>query len=323
MARRGPEDLAQQAAVSATSELQLIHLPIGESVAVCDRSRAQMLPVIPGKAPRMTCWLSVEKETTVEMQLHLASKKDNHTPDVIVAAKQVNIPAGVQQPVVIDFDITIDEPRWAFYCIMVNPAASVHLSDQRVTSLLSLKHRGDQKPERDIGVEEFEFWTPDRRPAGQNFAFTLDRPIAAFAASNVTDGVGRPTDHPHAWVASFEEKAPALTLQWSAPQCIALIDLVFDCDFDHPMESVLWGHPERCVPFCVQHYRILADGHTIYECHDNHQSFNAIRLDQPIFTDSLTIQCLASHRDIPSAIFEVSCYDCTSSNSSTVDRVAH
>lgn len=35
--------------------------------------------------------------------------------------------------------------------------------------------------------------------------------------------------------------------------------LFLDGDFDHPMETVLWGHPERVPPYMVKRYRILDD----------------------------------------------------------------
>ncbi|MHB1156545.1 MAG: FAD-dependent oxidoreductase [Phycisphaerales bacterium] len=308
-------DLAQQATVGATSELRLSQLPIGEGTWLCDRDRAQMLPVSPGKTPHLTAWLDVSKDTPVELQLRLSGKARNHTPDVIAATKRVGVQAGRRVPVTFDFNVAIDAPRWAFYCVMANADVSVHLSDQRATGLLPVSHRYDQKPDRDIGVDSFEVWPAERRPNGRNFAFQLDQPVAAFAAANVIDGIGRPTDHPHAWVAAPGDRSPALTLKWNTPRRIRTVELVFDCDFDHPMESVLWGQPERDMPFCVKHYRVKigppasAGGECLlHECTDNHQTLNTITLAEPVTTDTLTIECVSSHSDAPAAIFEVRCY---------------
>src|SRR5690606_13298648 len=37
---------------------------------------------------------------------------------------------------------------------------------------------------------------------------------------------------------------------------ISEIRIYFDTDFDHPLESTLWGHPESAIPFCVKRFRI-------------------------------------------------------------------
>ena len=47
-----------------------------------------------------------------------------------------------------------------------------------------------------------------------------------------------------------------MTVRWPHEQVIARIELVFDTDLDHPMESVLLGQPERVVPFCVRAFRV-------------------------------------------------------------------
>lgn len=46
---------------------------------------------------------------------------------------------------------------------------------------------------------------------------------------------------------------------------------MFDPDYDHPMESVLMGHPERQMPFCVERYRVLDEAGTVLAaCTNNH-----------------------------------------------------
>ena len=81
-------------------------------------------------------------------------------------------------------------------------------------------------------------------------------------------------------------------------------------DYDHPMESVLIGHPERALPFCVKHYRILdGSGQRVAEITDNHQARNLIRLTPAITTELLVIELLASHGQTPAALFEVRCYE--------------
>jgi hypothetical protein len=166
-----------------------------------------------------------------------------------------------------------------------------------------------QEPPSGSGIDAFEFWLPSRRPGGKNFALKVDPPLALFGPENVSNGVARPTQQPNAWVAAPHDPAPRLTLRWSRPRRVARIVLEFDTDFDHPMESVLLGHPERVVPFCVKRYRIL-DHHEnlLFECTDNHQTRNTVTLAKPVALEALHIDVMETH-GAPAALFEVRVYE--------------
>jgi hypothetical protein len=85
------------------------------------------------------------------------------------------------------------------------------------------------------------------------------------------------------------------------------VELVFDTDFDHPMESVLMGHPERDMPFCVRRYRVTAGGELLHASEENHQTRAVVRLLRPITTKELAIEVLETH-GAPAAILAVRCY---------------
>lgn len=130
-----------------------------------------------------------------------------------------------------------------------------------------------------------------------------------FAPENVVNGVARPTEQPNAWIADPSDPHPRLTLAWDHPQPIKRIELSFDTDFDHPMESVLMGHPERVMPYCVRQFRILDDkGTELARCADNHQTRRSIRLSSPVLTSALHIELQAPARTVPAALMEVRCY---------------
>jgi hypothetical protein len=194
----------------------------------------------------------------------------------------------------------------------------LHTSLQRVTGLLSAARKwnravsnfGKQEmPEGvDVGVEEFEFWTPERRPAGYNLAFTCEPPLEGFAAANVLNGIARPTNGPNGWAAAFEDAHPSLTLQWDSPQAIRTIELSFDTDLDHPMESVLMTHPERAMPFCVKDFRICIDGREAALVTDNHQTRRQVTFAEPHAARNVTVEVLEMWSDAPAALMEVRCY---------------
>jgi hypothetical protein len=74
-------------------------------------------------------------------------------------------------------------------------------------------------------------------------------------------------------------------------------------------ECVLMGHPERFMPFCIKHYRILDNAdHVIVEVTDNHQTHNSLTLEWPDTTDRLQIEVLESHGPVPAALCAVRCY---------------
>jgi len=84
---------------------------------------------------------------------------------------------------------------------------------------------------------------------------------------------------------------------------------MFDPDHDHPLESVLMGHPERRMPFCIERYRLLDDaGRTLAAREDNHQGRNVLILERPVETRSLRIEVAAPGANVPAAVFEVRCY---------------
>jgi hypothetical protein len=316
-ALRDADDLASAATISASSEFRLAELPsCGETLPLA-QSWAMMIPVPAGPMPRVTVTLDAATATALRAELRLSGKPSNHTPDVTLKTLDVPLAAGSGQAVTLNFGSVIDQPRYAFICLMTNPDLAVHLSAWRVTGVLAVTHNANkavaksatQTPPPDIGVDTFEFWTPRRRPGGRNFALRCDPPLGGFEAANVVNGIARPTDRPNAWVADPADPAPSVTLAWSRPQTIGRIELSFDTDFDHPMESVLMGHPERDMPFCVRRYRVRdAAGRALAECADNHQTRNSIRIDPPATTDKLSIECLESHGAAPSALFEVRCY---------------
>ena len=336
VALNDPADLAGTAKITASSELQLSALPpSGERLPLTDSS-AMMLPVQPGAMPRVELLLDVLARTTLRAELRVSSKSDNHTPDVTLAGLEVELDSGSGQKIPLQCEARIDVPRYAFVCLLKNEAVAVHLSDQRVTGVLALYHNGikavtkssTQTPPPASGIESFEFWVPQRRPGGKNFALTIEPPLAVFGPSNLTNGFTRPTCQPNAWVADFAHEQPTLRLAWDKPQSIVRIELSFDTDFDHPMESVLLGHPERVMPFCVRELvvadgvrvTVTAGGHAangergsdterlLGEIAQNHHSRQVIRLSQPVRTDSLEIRLVAPSANVPAALFAVRCY---------------
>jgi hypothetical protein len=306
-----PEDLARKATITATSRYHLKEFHPAGPLFPLTRSIAQMLPVSAGKAPKVSFLVDSQDITNLWVELRTSDRPDNYTPGVLLAKKEVMLPAGKDLVVEADFEVDIDEPRYLFYVLQKNEAVHVRCTNERVTGVLSVVHRGTQTPDHDIGVESFEFWPPQRRPGGHNLAMTVDPPIDVFNPENVVNGLARPTSGPNAWVADPDDRSPALTITWHEPHTIARVDLSFDTDFDFSMESCLWNHPERAMPFCVKHYEITeASGAVLASVRDNHVTRRTHVFDKPVTTDRLTIQCIEVWgKGVPAAVFEVRAYE--------------
>lgn len=309
-------DLVQQALVSSSSTTVLKELPVNFN-KILDISTAQMLPLKEGKIPKVTFFAQVFRDTTLEIELRISSKSTNYTPDVMLDRQVIDLKVGMQSFSVV-FNAQMPVDSYAFIILHKNKDIAVGRTDQRMTGILSVfntfnkavSNFGKQTPPEDIGMEAFEFWCPQRRPEGHNLAFTLGTSLQPFDVDNIKSGIYRPTTAPNAWVADLEDPDPYLELTWSEPQTINYIDLFFDTDYDHAMESVLMGHPEDVMPLCVRNYKIIDDkGIVIVEKKNNYQTFNQISLENTVISKSLKVFVQHPSAEVPASLFSVRCYN--------------
>lgn len=316
-----PTDLTHKATITASSEFVLTELlPNGPLQPLTD-SAAQMLPLPAGPVPQMTAWVVADRDTTltVELRRSLArpgSKPQNHTPDVTLQTLTIPLHKG-KQAVSLPFEATLAEPQCVFVCFLKNGHIQLQYSDLRLTGVLSVFNKinpavsnyGKQEPTEDIGVETFEFWCPERRPKGHNIALQIEPGIQLFGANNVRNGLQRPTNQPNAWLANPTDPNPTLTLSWPDKQQISRVELFFDADFDHPLETVIMLNPETQSPFCVANYVLCDDQkQRVWEQTGNHQARNTIRFDQPLETSSLTLHLKSPGSGVPASLLEIRCY---------------
>ncbi len=310
-------DLVQSACITASSELVLTELPESDLLKPLELSVAQMIPLSKGKIEPFVFHAQASQDTTLQVELRISNKSTNHTPDVIIAEKTLTIHPG-RNCLQVQFDAVMEEQAYAFITFLKNPLVQLHFTEKRVTGLLSVfngvnkavSNYGKQTPPEDIGMDAFEFWCPQRRPEGHNIALKYPKGIPAFGAQNVSNGIDRPTSQPNAWVADWNDKTPQLELTWNEAKTIRVLDLFFDADYDHPMESVLMHHPEHVMPFCVRNYKITdAAGNVVAEKQGNYQTHNRIVFDKPVVTGKLVLEVEHPSAQVPAAIFGVRCYE--------------
>lgn len=307
------DNLALTAELGASSELEINEIPGDAGVFKLEYSAAQMFPVQAGAVTDIVLHAYASEKTMLELEFRISSKSGNHTPDVLLESMKLELHEG-KNCLPLNFKSSVDADAYGFIIFRRNELISIPLSSKRVTGVLSVfnmvnkavSNFGRQEPTEDIGVDAFEFWIPQRRPLGQNFALIFETPVRAFSTGNLFNGIARPTNQPNAWVADWHDEKPVLTMRWQEAQTISSIDLSFDTDFDHPMESVLMLHPENVMPFCVRRYKIFdGSGNLLFEQKDNHQTRNFVRLPGTVTTDTLRFEFHRPSADIPVAVFEI------------------
>jgi hypothetical protein len=254
--------------------------------------------------------------TELEIELRVAGSGKNYTPEKVLENKNVLLQKG-RNCLQLTWSVVFEQPQYAYLVFHKNDNVKLAVSQQRITGILSLfntinkavSNFGRQNPPDGIGVDSFEFWVPKRRPAGENIALKLHPSLPVFPVENIRNGVARPTNAPNAWIAAWADRKPFIQLQWKEKQQIKRIELSFDTDFDHPMETVLMTHPERIMPFCVRDYSVVDEsGVVVYKKEGNHQTRNSIVFDEPIQTKSITLHLQHPSENVPVAVFEIRCY---------------
>jgi hypothetical protein len=192
-----------------------------------------MLPLKKGKLPSITAWVEAVQDTVLTVQFRTSSKSQNHTPDVVLSEQKISLKKGKQE-IKLNFEREMPEAAYAFVCFLKNEDISLQYSNHRVTGLISVFNKtnpavsnyGKQDPKDDIGVEGFEFWTPQRRPNGLNIAMKISGGIDLFGEENLSNGVQRPTMQPNAWVADLADANPSISLHWNEKKKIQSIESI-------------------------------------------------------------------------------------------------
>lgn len=299
------DNLADSAEISVSSVLELDDLPADGTWFGLDYPIAQLIPVN-GKVPVVRMNVKADNATRLVMELRSSSKSENYTPDTIDAVLEFDLKKD-ENEIVADFSYSYATPRYAFICLMKNLEISVPMSGRLVTGLTAVynyinpavSNFGKQVPPEGIGVEEFEFWCPKRRPESKNIAMSFAPPLASFNSENLRNSYYRPYIGTNAWIAAFDDARPEVCFKWNGRKQIKTIILYFDTDTDQAMETVQMGHFDACVPTCYREY-IVRDsvGKELYHITGNHQTLNVLELDQPVMTDAIYVNFVRPCGDV-------------------------
>lgn len=307
------ENLATTGKIIASGSLALSKLEADDSWHNLSTSVAQMLPLKKEAAYSFGVKVSAKERTTLSVQLRSSSKAFNYTPDVILETIIFDLTEG-EQEIEVNFQSSLNEDQYGFVTFLANDKISIAQSSERYTGVLSVyngvnkavSNNGKQTPPDGIGIDTFEFWIPYRRPGGKNLAMKISPALDCFGPQNIVNGLTRPGVTPNAWVADPKDAEPTITIEWEKPVSIHEIRLFFDVDFDHPLESVLMGHPEEVIPFCVRNLIIRNEaGHILHMIRDNYQSICTIQFEKAESVNRLHFEIEHSKKNIPGSIFAI------------------
>lgn len=308
-------NLLSTSKIVASSELRIGTIPFDGTWTNLSTSMAQILPLQADQKYSFKVRVKVIEDTILNVQLRTSEKIENYCPEVNLMSKVFKLKKG-ESEITIKFKENLKVDKYAFLTFLKNDKVSIKNSKKRVTGLLTVfngvnkavSNKGKQIPPEDIGIDSFEFWTPQRRPKGENIAMEISPEIKSFDVYQINNGYVRPFIKPNAWVSSFEDKKPTLEISWEEQQEIKEIKIFFDSDFDHSMESTLMGHPEDVVPFCIKNYVVKnEDGNILNRVQDNYLAINSFKMSKPLKTNKIIIEFEHPSENVPASVFQVLC----------------
>lgn len=308
-----PDNKISSASLESSSVLKLEKIPFNGEYSKLKYSVAQMIPLKAGGIPEFTVNVDADSKTTLNVELRISSKQFNHTPDVTLDKLSFELNAGLQN-VSIKSDKNIEKDCYLFLCFMSNDNVSIQFSETRITGLVTVYNKilpevsnwGKQESHEDIGVENFEFWCPERRPGGKNIAMSISPVVDMFGVENLRNAKYRPVFAPNAWIAELEDDEAFINVSWNDSVDIHNIILYADNDYDHAMEPIQWGHPENRIPFCVSDIIVYdSNGNKISEAVDNHNTIIKLTVNKKISTDRIKIVLKRKNINTPISLFGI------------------
>jgi hypothetical protein len=310
------KNMMGSASVETSSTFILREIPANGPWLCLEQAACQMIPVTDQDQLHITVRVKAEETTKLKADLRIAERPSNYTPDIICDVQEHEL-VSREREIEYTFNIGRAKDQYAFICFHANKAVQIKCSKMRYSGILSLINKfnpavsnfGKQEAPEGSGIESFEFWTPAKRPAGYNIAMLLYPAIEIAGIEKIRNGFTRPGRISNAWIADPADSLPTISLFWQKKISISRIVLFFDPDYDHPMESVLMGHPENRVPFVVKDYKIEdGQGRLLHQANGNYLGRNEILLEETSVTDKIVITLEHPADNCPAALFEVCCY---------------
>src|SRR3984957_2692145 len=113
-------DLARRAHITASSTLRVVEFSPSGELAPADVPRALLLPLQTGRVPVITLCADVSETTSLHAELWRPSRPGNTTPELHLASVDVPLEAGREQPVLLDFQVSLEEGLHTFVILPIS-----------------------------------------------------------------------------------------------------------------------------------------------------------------------------------------------------------
>ncbi len=338
------DDLGLTAEIKSSSTFEFAHFSNAkQTFLLLENEKALMMPLPEGKVPKFEFLADVQPpgekyvtlrtdeelegahnarsvaiqaedvpgthgEANLTVELRTSHDPANFTPEKVLSCTTIELEVGEHNSFEVDFDAELSEPAYVFLIFKPHTRIRLHAHYNRIPAVLLLHHTHDQVAEH-IGVDNFELWLPERRPGGTLPLMKLRPSVHLFGVDMVCNGYHRPYIQSNCWVPASEDSQPELTLRWDRKQRISRVELVFDTDFDHAMETVLLGHPESEMPYCVRHFQLIDDSRqVVVDELENYHTQRNFEFPEPVITANLTLRIVSVWGDSPGAVYAFRCY---------------
>lgn len=262
-----PDDLARRAVVTASSTSRTLDAAeivpgADEAPFALERDLGILLPVDP-RLDHVDVLLHVERDTTLGAALWTTGHRQNAVPVDERARVEVAVEAAAEpQWVRLPLSWTPTEPESVVIVLEAAEGVAVVLSAAQIPGVLALPHRPQADGDANVAVEESESviaW-PAIPLRGRTPRVRVSPVTEAFDESKAVGGYHRFYGGPNLWMSQpggAGAGSESLTLEWSEPQRVRNIRLVFDDDTDVELNT-LHHHrtPDRIFPELVRDYAL-------------------------------------------------------------------
>ena len=316
-----PADLARQAAVTASSEAQVVGAGpesrgFHEGLAVWrdqnhqtahDRlthRRGQWIAVSGGSINKMSVCLSNESGQTQTVQAALLPVDhiwDYRTdPGAPLTETVLSVPPGeniwVDWPLGLTAENGLPENGYVRLDLWANDHVSWHKAGSLEPGHMSAF---------EIGLGKMR-----RYDNGVTLSFKVEPPQPVYGAGNILSGMTRPHRSTNLWRSDPAQQMPQwLELSWTEEQTIRTVELTFP---GHLIREYHAYSPFYRDPQCAKDYTIEASGDNgwleVLSVRDNHQRHRRHKLPVAVHTAKLRLVIQATNGDPSAAVYEIRCY---------------
>jgi len=302
------EDLAIDAEVEVSNTLVIDDLAASGLFHEVTVPEGMLLPFPVGRVPLINVRIKTEKAVHAVFQLRRSDFYGNFSPDIVIEEISFDVARGFSGSLPVTFVTVLDRPEYLTVVLQPSDGLFVSESLNSLPGILRLRHSANEKvarsavqePPPESGLHRLEFWLPERRPNATLWSLFFQSPFEPYSAEFLTRGYERPFIEANSWVSGTAgENVPEIRLSWKNIRTINRLIIAMDGDFDHPMESVQYGHPDRQSPYLPKTISVLDDrGLEIAAAVDVHGSRWDIRFSDPIRTASLLIRFTESRGEV-------------------------